>query len=97
MNLGHNNLGPDGAKALAEDLKIDKTLTSLNLSWSNIGPGGGQALLEVVQKNYAAVEISTENDALNQKLHELCSRNKAYKEETYKLWNKLKNSAILTE
>ena len=97
LSLMNNYISSDGARALAEALKINTTLISLDLRTNDLGPDGAQVLLESVQKNYATVEISTSNPELCQKLLELCSINKAYKEKTYKLLDKLKESGALTE
>jgi len=45
LNL-HNGLGPEGAKALAEALKVNNTLQKLDLRGNNIGAGGAKAIAE---------------------------------------------------
>ena len=44
LYLTDNNIGDDGAKALAEALKVNAVLTELNLNWNEIGPVGAEAL-----------------------------------------------------
>ncbi|CAL1146966.1 unnamed protein product [Cladocopium goreaui] len=43
MNLGFNDIGPEGAQALAEALKINSSVRDMNLEWNDIGPEGAQA------------------------------------------------------
>jgi Ran GTPase-activating protein (RanGAP) involved in mRNA processing and transport len=44
LYLQYNNIGDAGAKALAEALKVNNTITTLNLSYNNIGIEGAKAL-----------------------------------------------------
>ena len=45
-NLKWNNIGDDGAKALADCLKHCNSLQTLNLKWNNIGDDGAKALAD---------------------------------------------------
>ena len=45
-----NKIGPAGAQALADMLKFNSALTSLNLYDNNIGVDGGKAIAEVLPK-----------------------------------------------
>ena len=51
LDLTHNNIGNVGAKALAEGLKVNKTLTSLVLYENKIGNEGAKALAEGLKVN----------------------------------------------
>ncbi|KAF9272783.1 hypothetical protein BGZ68_002087, partial [Mortierella alpina] len=42
--MEYNSIGSDGAKALAEALKTNSTLTTLNLERNSIGTDGAKAL-----------------------------------------------------
>ncbi len=44
-------IGDDGAKALAEALETNKTLTGLDLAYNNIGDSGAKALAEALETN----------------------------------------------
>ena len=48
--MSHNyNIGVDGAKAIAEALKVNPVLTKLNLGWNNLGEAGEKAVREAVK------------------------------------------------
>lgn len=46
--MGGNDIGPEGAKALAESLRVNASLTSLNVCHNNITGDGAQELAKVV-------------------------------------------------
>jgi hypothetical protein len=48
LNLGSNRVGPEGAKSLADALKVNASLTSLNVCHNNITGDGAQELAKVV-------------------------------------------------
>ena len=50
LNLGWNSIGREGAKAIAEALKVNPVLTKLNLQYnSTMGDAGKQAVREAVK------------------------------------------------
>lgn len=51
INLTNNKIGDDGAKAIAEMLKINKTLALVNLSYNGIGFEGAKAIVESLLNN----------------------------------------------
>ena len=51
INLGYDDIGAEGAKYVAEALKVNTSLTEINLSYNNIGDDGKQALREVWNHN----------------------------------------------
>ena len=51
IDLHNNNIGAEGAKYVAEALKVNTSLTKINLSYNNIGDEGKQALREVWNHN----------------------------------------------
>ena len=51
MDLCCNNIGVNGSVALAQMLKINKTLTTLNLSFNEIGDDGASALAASLVRN----------------------------------------------
>ena len=48
LDLSGNNIGDDGAKAIAEALKKNTSLKSVNLSWCDIGDDGIEAIAEAL-------------------------------------------------
>jgi hypothetical protein len=52
--LGRNHIGDEGAKAIAEALKVNPVLTSLDLRANIIGVDGAKAIAEVLKVNRAA-------------------------------------------
>ena len=46
INLGFNDLGKGGGRALAETLRLNKSLAKLDLWGNALGEGGGRALTE---------------------------------------------------
>ena len=47
--MGHNSIGGDGAKAIAEALKVNPVLTELNLQMNNMGEAGIKAVQDAVK------------------------------------------------
>ena len=46
LDLHRNVLGEGGGRALAETLRINTTLASLNFGWNRLGEGGERALAD---------------------------------------------------
>eukprot|EP00667_Euglena_gracilis_P030533 EG_transcript_42343 len=46
-----NKMGPEGAKAVAEALRHNATLHTVNLSWNKMGPEGAKAVAEALRHN----------------------------------------------
>ena len=51
MDLGHNKLGPQGAVAVADYLRDNAILQSLNLEWNAIQSEGLVAIVNVLKSN----------------------------------------------
>jgi Ran GTPase-activating protein (RanGAP) involved in mRNA processing and transport len=51
LDLSWNKMGPEGASALGEALKVNAVLTDLRLEWSNIGAEGAIAIAEALKVN----------------------------------------------
>ena len=47
--MGGNSIGDDGAKAIAEALKVNPVLTKLDLRYNNMGDAGGKAVRDAVK------------------------------------------------
>ena len=51
LDLRSNSIGDDGAKAIAEALKVNTVLTTLNLDRNSIGDDGAKAIAEAFKVN----------------------------------------------
>ena len=51
LNLRSNNLGAEGAKALAEGVAVSTSLTSLNLKYNDLGDEGWCAVFDTLRDN----------------------------------------------
>lgn len=49
LDVGGNNIGPDGAKALAAALRGNEALRSLELGYNPIGPEGAKAMSDLLK------------------------------------------------
>ncbi len=49
LDIGGNNIGPEGITALAEALKGNENLTTLELGYNPIGEAGAKALAAVIK------------------------------------------------
>ena len=47
--MRRNNIGDEGAKAIAEALKVNPVLTKLDLEYNNLGDAGGKAVRDAVK------------------------------------------------
>ena len=56
--LEHNNIGDEGAKAIAEALKVNAVMTTLNLRVNNIGVEGAKAIAEALKVNAVLNKLS---------------------------------------
>ena len=64
MQLWRNNIGDDGAKAIAEALKVNPVLTFLNLRWNDIGDNGARAIAEALKVNAVLTKLNLEDNNL---------------------------------
>jgi len=55
LSLDGNDVGPEGAKALADALRANAVLTSLNLTYNRIGPEGAKAIAEALGSGKAVL------------------------------------------
>ena len=49
LYLNNNSIGGDGAKAIAEALKVNPVLTNLDLEYNNLGEAGKKAVRDAVK------------------------------------------------
>ena len=57
LNLNSNDIGPEGAKALAKALIENTSLKTLNLNSNDIGPEGAKALAEALENKQITEEL----------------------------------------
>ena len=63
--LGKNKIGDAGAKALAETLKTNTSVTEIYLAWNKIGDAGMQALAEALKTNTSVTWIDLGSETTN--------------------------------
>lgn len=62
INLAHNSIGADGARALATVLEKNKTLTTIGLGSNRIRADGAQALAAALEKNHTLTTLDLESN-----------------------------------
>jgi len=78
LNINENNLGDEGAKALAEGLKANKTLKSLDLSLNYIGDEGAKAIAAMLDVNKTLTSLTISgNEIQDAELRKKCRSRKA--------------------
>lgn len=67
LDLRGNNIQAAGATALANGIKLNRSLRSLNLKWNTIGkdPSGVIALCEVLKSNLTISHVDLRNNRVN--------------------------------
>ena len=58
LRLGGNSIGEDGAKAIAEALKVNPVLTTLGLSENRIRAEGAKAIAEALKVNAVLTKLN---------------------------------------
>jgi len=64
LNLRSNGFGDEGAKALAEVLPKNNTVTEINLGWNYICADGAKALAEALHKNNTITQIDLDGNEI---------------------------------
>ena len=65
--LGENSIGEDGAKAIAEALKVNPVLTSLELGGNRlIGDDGAKAIAEALKVNPVLTKLDLKYNLLGE-------------------------------
>ena len=57
LNLNSNDIGPEGAKAIAETLTKNTSLTALYIGNNQIGLAGAKALAKALEENTSLTEL----------------------------------------
>lgn len=67
LDLRGNNIQSTGAQALANGVKLNRSLRSLNLKWNSIGkdPSGVGALCDVLKSNLTIGHVDLRNNRVN--------------------------------
>ena len=66
LRLKSCSLGEGGGRALAETLRLNSTLKSLNLSENDLGEGGGRALAETLRLNSTLTSLDLGGNGLGE-------------------------------
>ena len=64
ISLANNNLGPEGAKHIAEALKENTSVTWIFLDNNNLGPEGAKHIAEALKENTSVTTIYLDNNNL---------------------------------
>ena len=64
LDLSRNKIGPEGASALGEALKVNAVLTELRLNWNNIGAEGAIAIAEALKVNAVLTNLDLFNNSI---------------------------------
>ena len=62
---GSNRMGEGGGRAIAEALRVNTTVTSLNLCGNDIGERGVQAIAEALRVNSTVTSLNLERNDLH--------------------------------
>ena len=61
LDLSLNNIGPEGAKAFADALRVSEALSNLDISTNNIGPEGAKAFADALRVTEAMSSVECAN------------------------------------
>jgi Ran GTPase-activating protein (RanGAP) involved in mRNA processing and transport len=64
LDLYNNSIGNDGAKAIAEALKVNTVLTRLDLDTNSIGNDGTKAIAEALKVNTVLTTLSLQSNSI---------------------------------
>jgi hypothetical protein len=67
LDLSENKIGPEGASALGEALKVNAVLTSVDLRANSIGDDGAMAIAEVLKVNAVMTELELGGNEIGDK------------------------------
>ena len=75
IDLGHNNLGPEGAKLVANYLNQNTTLQSINLEWNKIQSEGFTSIIEALynNSNSALIHLDVHSNEIESEGAVVCS------------------------
>ena len=68
---GNEEIGDEGAKALAEALKVNTTVEKLDLMYCGIGDDGAAALAEALRSNTSLTELVFEGNGISEQVKEV--------------------------
>ena len=57
LDLSWNEIGAEGAKPLADALRVNGSLTKMSLAWNNLGVEGTKAICEALEQNKTLKEL----------------------------------------
>lgn len=62
LNFSHNDIGPEGAKAFADNLCTNTTLISFHLTANKVGPQGAKVLANALRTNSTLLSLNLANN-----------------------------------
>ncbi|KAL0244800.1 hypothetical protein GEMRC1_008882 [Eukaryota sp. GEM-RC1] len=65
IDLSNNSIGPEGAIAIAEALKVNSSVSGINLNNNSIGSEGAIAIAGALKVNYSVTRIDLLNNSIN--------------------------------
>ncbi|CAF1343382.1 unnamed protein product, partial [Didymodactylos carnosus] len=65
LNIGYNNISSEGAKAIAEALKTNQTLTTLYMYDNKISDGGAKAIAEALKTNQTLTTLDIRSNNIS--------------------------------
>ncbi|KAL0238159.1 hypothetical protein GEMRC1_012632 [Eukaryota sp. GEM-RC1] len=65
INLYNNSIGPEGAIAIAEALKVNSLVSTIHLDNNSIGNEGAIAIAEALKVNSSVTTIYLDNNSIN--------------------------------
>ncbi|CAF1472311.1 unnamed protein product, partial [Didymodactylos carnosus] len=65
LDVASNNISDAGAKAIAEALKTNQTLTELNIENNNISDAGAKAIAEALKTNQTLIVLGIQNNNIS--------------------------------
>jgi len=77
IDLTGSEIGDEGAKAVAEALRVNKSIMVIGLMRNRIGDEGAKALVEALRVNFTVLQLSVENWPFHTETIKLTERNES--------------------
>eukprot|EP00943_MAST-04B_sp_MAST-4B-sp1_P003124 g3124.t1 len=90
LGLGNCYIGDEGAKELAEALKVNTSLKEISLSSNNIGAEGGKELAEALKELAEALKVNTSLEKIDLRNNTIGDEGAKYVAEALKVTTSLK-------
>jgi hypothetical protein len=84
INFRENEIGLEGALALADALKVNTMVTVIDLRYNEIGAEGASTLIDALQANTSITSLDLDDDGLDEshiaRVDDLTARNKGFRQ-----------------